>query len=353
MDFTLEELENLVPKRFQAKQIYGWIYQKYITDFQEMSNISKELRKELSEKYYISSMEIVNRQVASDGTIKYLFRLQDGRTVETVLIKMRDKKIDKNGDILQQARWTICLSTQVGCKVGCSFCLTAKGGFVRDLTAGEIVEQVVAIKRDINLEHNRKTNIVYMGMGEPLDNLDNLVQAIKIIANQNGLSISPKRQTVSTSGIAPKIDKLGILGLGVNIAISLHAVDDEVRNELIPMNRAFNIQSIIEAIKRYPYDTRKRVMFEYLMIKGVNDSLKDAKKLIKLLQGIKAKINLIYFNPYPGSIYERPSEEDMEKFASYLNSKGVLATIRASRGIDISAACGQLREQHVRISQSS
>lgn len=353
MDFTLEELENLVPKKFQAKQIYGWIYQKYITDFQEMSNISKELRQELSEKYYISSMEIINRQVASDGTIKYLFRLQDGRTVETVLIKMRDEKIDKNGDILQQARWTICLSTQVGCKVGCSFCLTAKGGFVRDLTAGEIVEQVVAIKRDINLEHNRKTNIVYMGMGEPLDNLDNLVQAIKIIANQNGLSISPKRQTVSTSGIAPKIDKLGILGLGVNIAISLHAVDDEVRNELIPMNKAFNIQSIIEAIKRYPYDTRKRVMFEYLMIKGVNDSLKDAKKLIKLLQGIKAKINLIYFNPYPGSIYERPNEEDMEKFASYLNSKGLLATIRASRGMDISAACGQLREQHVRISQSS
>ncbi len=353
MDFTLEELENIVPKKFQAKQIYGWIYQKYITDFQEMSNISKELRKELSEKYYISSMEIINRQVASDGTIKYLFRLQDGRSVETVLIKMRDEKIDKNGDILQQARWTICLSTQVGCKVGCSFCLTAKGGFVRDLTAGEIVEQVVAIKRDINLEHNRKTNIVYMGMGEPLDNLDNLVQAIKIIANQNGLSISPKRQTVSTSGIAPKIDKLGILGLGVNIAISLHAVDDEVRNELIPMNRAFNIKSIIEAIKRYPYDTRKRVMFEYLMIKGVNDSLKDAKKLIKLLQGIKAKINLIYFNPYPGSIYERPSEEDMEKFASYLNSKGLLATIRTSRGIDISAACGQLREQHVRISQSS
>ncbi|HIC10367.1 MAG TPA: 23S rRNA (adenine(2503)-C(2))-methyltransferase RlmN [Campylobacterales bacterium] len=353
MDFTLEELENLVPKKFQAKQIYGWIYQKYITDFQEMSNISKELRQELSEKYYISSMEIINRQVASDGTIKYLFRLQDGRSVETVLIKMRDEKIDKNGDILQQARWTICLSTQVGCKVGCSFCLTAKGGFVRDLTAGEIVEQVVAIKRDINLEHNRKTNIVYMGMGEPLDNLDNLVQAIKIIANQNGLSISPKRQTVSTSGIAPKIDKLGILGLGVNIAISLHAVDDEVRNELIPMNRAFNIQSIIEAIKRYPYDTRKRVMFEYLMIKGVNDSLKDAKKLIKLLQGIKAKINLIYFNPYPGSIYERPNEEDMEKFASYLNSKGLLATIRASRGMDISAACGQLREQHVRISQSS
>ncbi len=353
MDFTLEELENLVPKKFQAKQIYGWIYQKYITDFQEMSNISKELRQELSEKYYISSMEIINRQVASDGTIKYLFRLQDGRSVETVLIKMRDEKIDKNGDILQQARWTICLSTQVGCKVGCSFCLTAKGGFVRDLTAGEIVEQVVAIKRDINLEHNRKTNIVYMGMGEPLDNLDNLVQAIKIIANQNGLSISPKRQTVSTSGIAPKIDKLGILGLGVNIAISLHAVDDEVRNELIPMNRAFNIQSIIEAIKRYPYDTRKRVMFEYLMIKGINDSLKDAKKLIKLLQGIKAKINLIYFNPYPGSIYERPNEEDMEKFASYLNSKGLLATIRASRGMDISAACGQLREQHVRISQSS
>ncbi len=348
LNLTLNELKELLPKQFQAKQIYHWIYQKYVLDFSKMSNLSKVLRDELEQNYLTSSMKIVNRQFSSDGTIKYLFRLLDGRTVETVLIKMRDEKINENGDILQQAKWTICVSTQVGCKVGCSFCLTAKGGFIRNLSSGEIVEQVLAIKRDRNIAHNLKGNIVYMGMGEPLDNLDNLVKAIHILSNENGLSISPKRQTVSTSGLSTKIDKLGLMDLGVHLAISLHAVDDEVRNKLIPMNKAFNIKSIIDAVKRFPYDNRKRVMFEYLMIKGVNDSLDSAKKLIKLLEGIKAKINLIYFNPYPQTTYQRPDKDSMERFANYLNSRGLLATIRASRGIDISAACGQLREQEIK-----
>jgi 23S rRNA (adenine2503-C2)-methyltransferase len=345
LNLSLKELGESLPKKFQAKQIYDWIYHKYATDFSEMLNLSKNLREELQSKYAIETMEIINREISSDGTIKYLFRLVDGRTVETVLLRMRDDKFDENGDVLQQAKYTICVSTQVGCKVGCSFCLTAKGGFVRDLTAGEIVEQILAIKRDAEIGYERKGNIVYMGMGEPLDNLDNLVKAIKILSDENGLSISPRRQTVSTSGLSTKIDKLGLMDLGVHLAISLHSVDDEVRNELIPMNKAFNIQSIIEAVKRFPYDNRKRVMFEYIVIKYINDSLQSAKKLIKLLEGIKAKINLIYFNPYPGTTYERPSEKSMEEFADYLNRRGLLATIRSSRGIDISAACGQLREK--------
>jgi len=348
LNLNLEELAETLPKKFQAKQIYNWIYQKYKTDFDDMSNLSKSLKEVLKERYTIKSMEIINREFSSDGTIKYLFRLADGRTVETVLLKMRDKKINsESGNTIQQPRWTVCVSTQVGCKVGCSFCLTAKGGFVRDLTSGEIVEQILAIKRDRDIDSKLRVNVVYMGMGEPLDNLDNLVKAIKILSDENGLSISPRRQTVSTSGLSTKIDKLGLMDLGVHLAISLHAVDDEVRNKLIPINKAFNIKSIIDAVKRFPYDNRKRVMFEYLVIKDINDSLQSAKKLIKLLEGIKAKVNLIYFNPYPGTDYERPSEESMERFAEYLNSRGLLATIRASRGIDISAACGQLREKNL------
>jgi len=346
LDLSQKELGEILPKKFQAKQVFDWIYHKYAVNFDEMLNLSKPLREKLSSEYLINSMKIIHQEFSTDGTIKYLFKLQDGRTVETVLLKMKDKKIADDGHVIHQEKYTICVSTQVGCKVGCTFCLTAKGGFIRNLTAGEIVEQVLAIKENQNIDYSRKGNIVYMGMGEPLDNLDNLVKAINILSDENGLSISTRRQTVSTSGISNKIDKLGLMDLGVNLAISLHSVDDEVRSELIPMNKAFNIQSIIEAVKRFPYDTRKRVMFEYLVIKDINDSLESAKKLIQLLKGIKAKINLIYFNPYIGTQYQRPSKESMENFSQYLNDRGMLATIRSSRGIDISAACGQLREQN-------
>jgi 23S rRNA (adenine2503-C2)-methyltransferase len=343
LDFSKEELKSKFG--FRAKQLYHWIYQKEKQNFSEMENLPKKLRAELEESYKISNLETLQKQEASDGTVKYLFRLPDGRTVETVLIRMREERVGESGDILQQARYTVCVSTQVGCKVGCSFCLTAKGGFVRDLSAGEIVEQVLTIRRE--LQNSTKENVVYMGMGEPLDNFDNLVKAINILQDENGLAIAPRRQTVSTSGISTKIDKLGSLDLGVHIAISLHAVDDEVRTELIPMNKAFNIQSIIDAVQRFPYDNRKRVMFEYLVIRNVNDSLQSAKKLLKLLDGIKAKINLIYFNPHEGSEFQRPTEKSMMEFADYLNQRGLLATIRASKGIDISAACGQLREQNL------
>ncbi|MCX6052937.1 MAG: 23S rRNA (adenine(2503)-C(2))-methyltransferase RlmN [Campylobacterales bacterium] len=345
LDFTQKELTALIKPSFRAKQIYGWLYHQYAENFDAMKNIPKALKEELAEKYIVNPMKILRKEVSSDGTIKYLFELQDGKTVEAVWLKMKEELTDEDGNVMQEAKYTICVSTQVGCKVGCSFCLTAKGGFTRDLTAGEIVAQVVNLKRDNDHKHNRKINIVYMGMGEPLDNLDNLAKAIEIFKEEEGLCISGKRQTVSTSGLSSKIDKLGAMDLGVHIAISLHAVDDELRTELIPMNKAHNIASIIEAVKRFPIDTRKRVMFEYLVIKNKNDDIASAKKLVKLLTDIKAKVNLIYFNPYPGTAYERPSRADMVAFQEYLINHGLLCTIRDSKGIDISAACGQLKEK--------
>lgn len=346
LDFTKEELAQIVKPSFRAKQIFGWIYHNYADSFDEMQNLPKALREELAQKYVINPLRIAKKEVSSDGTIKYLFELQDGKTIETVWLKMKDD-VYEEGKLLHEAKYTICVSSQVGCKVGCSFCLTAKGGFTRDLTAGEIVAQVLAVKKDNNHAHNRRVNIVYMGMGEPLDNLDNLAKAIKIFQDEEGLAISGKRQTVSTSGLSNKIDKLGQMDLGVHIAISLHAVDDELRTELIPMNKAHNISSIIEAVKRFPIDTRKRVMFEYLVIANKNDDIVSAKKLVKLLSGIKAKVNLIYFNPYPGTEYQRPTKENMIKFQEYLVNHGLLCTIRDSKGIDISAACGQLKEKEL------
>ena len=345
MDFTQKELIDIIQPKFRVKQIFGWMYHNYASDFEDMKNIPKSLKEELASKYVVNPLKIINKEVSSDGTIKYLLELQDGKTMEAVWLKMKDD-IYEDDKLVQEAKYTICVSTQVGCKVGCSFCLTAKGGFTRDLSAGEIVAQVVTLKKDNNHKHNRKINIVYMGMGEPLDNLDNLSQAIKIFQEEEGLAIGGKRQTVSTSGLSSKIDKLGEMDLGVHIAISLHAVDDELRSELIPMNKAHNINSIIEAVKRFPIDTRKRVMFEYLVIKDKNDDLTSAKKLVKLLHGIKAKVNLIYFNPYPGTDYDRPSYEDMFAFQEYLVKHGLLCTIRDSKGIDISAACGQLKEKN-------
>jgi len=345
-DYTKKELLELIQPKFRVNQIFGWLYHQYVQNFDEMKNIPKALKEELAQKFVVNPLTIINKEVSSDGTIKYLLQMQDGKTMEAVWLKMKDTQRDESGEVIQEAKFTICVSTQVGCKVGCSFCLTAKGGFTRDLTAGEIVAQVVTLKKDNDHKHNRKINIVYMGMGEPLDNLDNLAQAIEIFKEDDGLCIGGKRQTVSTSGLSNKIDQLGQMDLGVHIAISLHAVDDKLRSELIPMNKAHNINSIIEAVKRFPIDTRKRVMFEYLVIKGKNDDLGSAKKLVKLLHGIKAKVNLIYFNPYPDTPYERPRKEDMVAFADYLINHGLLCTIRDSKGMDISAACGQLKEKN-------
>jgi 23S rRNA (adenine2503-C2)-methyltransferase len=348
-NFSLDELEMVFKPKFRAKQLYDWLYKKYISSTKEMKNLPNNIKEVLDNKYLLEPLKILTKDKSDDGTIKYLFKLHDNHTIESVLLRMKDKEIDENGDIIKEERWTFCISTQVGCKVGCSFCLTAKGGFVRNLEAGEIVAQIVKLKEDNKIAQNRAVNIVYMGMGEPLDNYSNLLKAIKIIANLDGLAISTKRQTISTSGISDKIDRLAKEDLGVQLAISLHAVDDELRSELIPMNKAYNISSIISSIKKFPIDRRKKIMFEYLVIKDKNDDLKSAKKLVKLLDGIKAKVNLIYFNPFEGSVYKRPSKQNMIQFQEYLLSKGVICTIRESKGIDINAACGQLREKEGKV----
>jgi 23S rRNA (adenine2503-C2)-methyltransferase len=325
--------------------VYNWIYKNYATSYDEMKNIPNNLKLELQEKYPIDIAKIIRVEESSDGTKKYLFEYKDGKTAEAVLLLMKEKQKDEQGNIIKSEKYTFCISSQVGCKVGCSFCLTARGGFVRDLTAGEIIAQIVYLKKQNNIPQNKSVNLVYMGMGEPLDNFDNLTKAIKIISDLDGLSISTRRQTISTSGISTKIEKLAKMDLGVQLAISLHAVDDDLRSELIPMNKAYNINSIIEAVKKFPVDTRKKVMFEYLVIKDKNDDVKSADKLVKLLNGIDAKVNLIFFNPFEGTSYERPSKNSMIKFQEYLLSKGLLCTIRESKGIDISAACGQLKEK--------
>lgn len=348
LDFTRDELENIISPKFRSKQIYQWIYQKYVDDFKKMSNLPKELQKRLSDEFEIDALKIEKVEYSKDGSKKYLFRLKDDHTIESVLLPMKKEKRDENGKLVHHTRYTVCVSSQVGCKVGCLFCLTAKDGFIRNLTSGEIVSQVLEIKRDNNISSNRRVNIVYMGMGEPLDNLDNVSKAIKILSDEYGLSISPRRQTISTSGLAPKIEKLGKMNLGVLLAISLHAVDDSLREKLMPINRAYNIESIIKAVKNFPIDQRKRVMFEYLIIKDLNDNISSAKKLVKLLNGIKAKVNLILFNPYPGSQFKRPELNRVIDFQKYLLDRGVLCTIRESKGLDISAACGQLREKEVK-----
>ncbi|MFW2443037.1 23S rRNA (adenine(2503)-C(2))-methyltransferase RlmN, partial [Aliarcobacter butzleri] len=271
-DYTLDELKEILKPSFRAKQVYNWLYKKYASSYDEMKNLPKELVENLKENYPIDIMQIVKKEQSRDGSIKYLFKLRDNHTVEAVLLLMKDKKIDEDGQIVRSEKYTVCISSQVGCKVGCSFCLTAKGGFVRNLTVGEYISQIVNIKRDNDIAENKALNIVYMGMGEPLDNFDNFTKAVEIFSELDGLAISRRRQTVSTSGIATKIKKLGEKDLQIQLAISLHAVDDELRSELIPMNKAYNIASIIEAVKAFPVDTRKKVMFEYLVIKDKNDS---------------------------------------------------------------------------------
>jgi len=347
LDYDKEELGKIVPPAFRAKQIYGWIYHKHAQSFEEMANLPKAMRQKLSEEFTLHPLECVSKQESRDGSVKYLFRLHDGHTVEAVLLLMREAQYHEDGTLKHHPRYTVCISSQVGCKVGCAFCLTAKGGFIRNLSAGEIVGQVLEIYKDRGIPSNHRVNLVYMGMGEPLDNLDNVAKAVRIFSDMDGMSISPNRQTISTSGLSSKIEKLGRLDLGINLAISLHAVDDALRERLMPINKAYNIASIMEAVRNFPVNQRKKVLFEYLVIKDVNDDLGSAKKLVKLLNGIRAKVNLIYFNPYPGTEFKRPEPEDMRRFQEYLLSKGVLCTVRESKGLDISAACGQLREQNL------
>jgi len=345
LDLSKEELSEIIKPSFRAKQIYQWIYQKYVNSFDEMKNIPKELKEELNQNFFLDPLSIIKIEQSLDGSKKYLFALKDGQTVESVLLPMKQEKVDEEGKLVHHTKYTICISSQVGCKIGCAFCLTGKDGFKRNLSAGEITAQILMIKRDNQIAENRRVNIVYMGMGEPLDNLDNVSKSVKIFSDIDGLSISTRRQTISTSGLSSQIEKLGKMDLGILLAISLHAVDDDLRQKLMPINKAYNIESIINAVKAFPIDARKRVMFEYLVMKGVNDDQKSAKKLVKLLHGIKSKVNLIYFNPHHGSEFARPSEKDVVAFQQYLVDHGVLCTIRQSKGLDISAACGQLKDK--------
>ncbi|QPH92787.1 23S rRNA (adenine(2503)-C(2))-methyltransferase RlmN [Campylobacter concisus] len=346
LDLSIEELKELVSPSFRATQIYEWVYKKNATEFSQMLNLPKDMRQDLADKFYLDPLKCVKFEQSSDGSIKYLFELKDGLKIESVLLPMKEEISDEDGKISRHARYTICVSSQVGCKMGCAFCLTAKGGLVRNLTAGEIVGQILWIKRENNIPYERRINVVYMGMGEPLDNLANVSKAIKILALNEGLAISPRRQTVSTSGLGSQIKKLGEMDLGVLLAISLHAVTNELRSRLMPINKAYNIEAVMDAVRGFPIDMRKRVMFEYLVIKDLNDSVSDAKKLVKLLHGIKAKVNLIYFNPHEGSEFGRPELSNMLKFQEYLRDHGVTCTIRQSKGLDISAACGQLKQRN-------
>lgn len=383
-----EILEKSGFEKFRAKQIYNWLFVRFESDFQKMQNLPKNLRDFLEQNFSSNFAKIIKEQKSADGSVKYLFETQGKIRKLDSIENIKDIESDKKNsaqiqkklsvDLVAQNigtiqnlkeqdsiknvskssfeavflkmkddKFTICISSQIGCKVGCAFCMTARGGFVRDLSAGEIVYQVWAIKKAQKIPSNKAVNIVFMGMGEPLDNLESVAKAVKILAENDGLCISPRRQTISTSGIAPKIRKLGALNLGVQLAISLHAVDDELRSELIPMNKAYNIRAIIDEVAAFPIDTRKRVMFEYLVLGEVNDDLKCAKKLVALLNKIRAKVNLIYFNPHEGSPYKRPQRAKVEAFREFLLQKGLLCTIRESKGLDIDAACGQLREREI------
>ncbi|NHK28168.1 23S rRNA (adenine(2503)-C(2))-methyltransferase RlmN [Parvularcula flava] len=336
-DFTLE------PKKakMRASQIWQWIYNHGVRDFAEMTNISKDLRAGFAEKYRLTRPEIVEHRVSSDGTRKYLLRFAPGVEAETVFIP----GVGKAG--------ALCVSSQVGCTLNCTFCHTGTQRLVRNLTAAEIVAQVLVAKDDIgewpsSLDERQLTNIVFMGMGEPLYNLDNVSDAIAIIADGEGISISRRRITVSTSGIVPEFQKLGT-STEAMLAISLHATNDALRNELVPINKKYPLEQLLQACRDYPgVSNSRRITFEYVMLKGVNDSDAEARELVRLLKGIPAKINLIPFNPWEGAAYECADWTRIEAFADIVNRAGYASPIRTPRGRDIGAACGQLKTDSVK-----
>ncbi|MGE0597003.1 MAG: 23S rRNA (adenine(2503)-C(2))-methyltransferase RlmN [Hyphomonadaceae bacterium] len=332
--------------KMRAEQLWRWIYHYGVTDFAAMTNVAKELRATLAEHYTLARPEIVTQQVSQDGTRKWLIRLGPGTEAECVFIP----DVGRSG--------ALCVSSQVGCTLNCTFCHTGTQKLVRNLSAAEIVSQVMIARdalsewptqdRPLNDGDRSLTNIVFMGMGEPLYNLDNVAEAIDTIADGDGISISRRRITVSTAGVAPRIKELGER-TGAMLAISLHATNDALRNELVPLNKKYNLEQLFAAIRSYPsLGNAKRVTFEYVMLKGVNDTPAEAKALVKLLAGIPAKINLIPFNPWPGSPYECSDWETIEKFAEIVNRAGYSSPIRTPRGRDILAACGQLRSESVK-----
>jgi len=332
-NLNLEELKEFVKELglepYRAKQIAQWLYKKRVKSFDEMTNISKKARELLSQKARIDILKTVKVEESSDGTKKYLFELPDGNRIESVFIPEKD--------------WnTLCVSTQVGCPAGCKFCLTAKDGFTRNLTAAEIVDQYIHVQRDVG-EGRRISNVVFMGMGEPLLNFDNVKKAVEIMTHRDMLDLSTRKVTISTVGVVPGIERMAKEMNKVKLAVSLHGTTDEQREKIVPLNRKWPIGEIMRALRNYPADNNRRIMIEYVMLKGINDSLEDARRLVKLIRGLPVKVNLIPFNPYPGAPFQPTPREEIEKFQKVLWDHNIAAFIRDSRGQDISAACGMLR----------
>ena len=326
-----EELINIGEKPFRAEQIFKWLYQEKVKSFDDMTNLSIELREKLKQNYTICNFKILNKQESKDGTIKYLFDVLDGNAIETVLMSYHHG-------------YSICISTQIGCKMGCKFCASTGIKFVRNLSSGEIVEQILAVQREENI---KISNVVLMGIGEPLDNYENVVNAIRIINNQKGINIGARHISLSTSGLVPKIYKLAEENIQCTLSISLHATTDEKRSSMMPVNNAYNIESLLNACRDYIEKTNRRISFEYALAKDNNDNLEDAKRLVKLLKGMICHVNLIPINKIENGTFTKSSNENIMKFRDYLNEHGIVATIRRELGSDIDAACGQLRRKNL------
>jgi 23S rRNA (adenine2503-C2)-methyltransferase len=337
-EFELDELEahldGMGAARFHGRQIFQWIYRRGVNDFEAMTDLGRELRGQLSRDLVIGTPELVGRDTSTDGTTKLLLRLADGQLIESVFIP----------DTPAQ---TFCLSTQVGCAMKCAFCLTGKMGIVRNLTAGEIVGQVRVLLRELGMLGDR-FNIVLMGMGEPLHNYEATMKALRILADDHGLAVSPRRVTLSTVGVLPALEKLATEPLMPNLAISLHATTEDQRDLLVPINRKYGLKELLDACRRFPLKRRERITFEYVMLKDVNDAPEDARRLVRLLHGIKGKVNLLPLNEAAGIPFERPSDARVNRFAEILAQHGVTVSVRRSRGRDIRAACGQLITESTR-----
>ena len=334
------EMATFGAEPFRARQLWHWIYHRGATDFTGMTSLAKSFRERLAARYELRRPEVTRAQASVDGTRKWLLRFHDGQEVETVHIPESD-------------RGTLCVSSQVGCTLTCSFCHTGTQRLVRNLGAAEIVGQIMVARDALGewpspQEDRQLTNIVLMGMGEPLYNFDNVAAAIKIVMDPEGLAISRRKITLSTSGVVPMIARCGA-EIGVNLAISLHAVTDELRERLVPLNRKYPIAELLDACRNYPGSSNaRRITFEYVMLKGVNDSPAEARELVRLLKGIPAKVNLIPFNPWPGAPYECSTEASIAAFSDIVFAAGYSAPVRTPRGRDISAACGQLKSDSVR-----
>ncbi len=326
-----QEMVKIGQKPFRAEQIFKWIYQERVSNFDDMTNLSIELREILKQKYTLNEYKIIKRQEAKDGTKKYLFDILDGNAIETVLMSYH------HGN-------TICVTSQVGCKMGCKFCASTGIPFIRNLTSGEIVEQILAVERDAGV---KISNVVFMGIGEPLDNYENVINAIRIINNQKGINIGARHISISTSGLVPQIYRLADENIQCTLSISLHATTNEKRTEMMPINKKYKIEELIKACKDYIAKTNRRVSFEYALAKENNDNLEDAKQLVKLLRGMNCHVNLIPINKIENGKYTKSSNQNIMKFRDYLNDHGIVATIRRELGSDIEAACGQLRRKNL------